>query len=70
MIASAILNTMKNLNPHELRKVAVEAAVAPVTVRRFITGQPIRSRCESRIREAIARLNIIVERGAPAGAGE
>ena len=49
---------MRTLNPHELRKVAVEAAVAPVTVRRFITGRPIRSTCESRIVEALERLNI------------
>lgn len=46
------------LNPHELRRIAVEASCDPKTVRRFLTGQAVRPTCRARIESALRVLAI------------
>lgn len=46
------------LNPHELRRIAVAASCDPKTVRRFLTGEPVRPTCRARIESALRTLNL------------
>lgn len=50
---------------HEVRRIAVAAAVDPRTVRAFLEGRPIRSTTESRITDALRLLGLPVTPAAP-----
>ena len=41
------------ITAHERRRISVLAAVDPRTLDRFLSGKPIRSTCEARIRLAL-----------------
>ena len=47
-----------NLDPHQLREVAVQAHCDPRTVRRFLEGQPVRPALKTRIEKALKQLKI------------
>ena len=44
------------LNPHEIRQIAVEAQVDPKTVVRHFALQPVRALNRKRIEKAVAKL--------------
>lgn len=44
------------LTAHERRRLAVEAAVHPATVERYLAGAPVRSTCRSHIERALVAL--------------
>jgi DNA-binding LacI/PurR family transcriptional regulator len=46
------------LSAHDIRRVAVEAAVCPTTARKFLAGRPVRSTCRARIERALRALGI------------
>lgn len=52
---------MKRLSPHQVRRVAVEAAVDPRTVVRFLRHQRVSSTCRARIEAALKHLGATLE---------
>lgn len=47
---------METITPHIERLIAVQAAVDPRTVRRYLAGRPIRSTCQVHIEQALIAL--------------
>ena len=45
-----------SLSAHDVRSVSVSAVVCPITVRRYLRGQPIRSTTQVRIEQALREL--------------
>jgi hypothetical protein len=64
---------MAALNPHNLRRLSVEAGADPRTVTRFLAGDPARpvtSTTAARIAAAIVRLGLDVKPATPTTPGE
>lgn len=57
---------LPQLTAHERRALAVAACVCERTLRRFLSGQPIRSTTQARIEGALRRLRLL-DRGETAG---
>ena len=57
--------TTNKLNPHDLRRVSVEAGADPRTVQRYLRGKPGASTADARIAAAIERLGLSARPATP-----
>jgi hypothetical protein len=48
----------RELSAHDYRRLAVEAAVHPTTVRRYLAGEQVRSTCRIHVERALAVLGM------------